>query len=127
MVICFYCGENIESNTHNELCLDWKKKIKENKMEIRKEIQGFAEAMERVMRQHDGDKGETWKDLSFETLQILMLKEVEETKLLDAKLGEWVDVANLCMMIYHNALHKKNPQGGPYRICYDDNKTNIRR
>jgi hypothetical protein len=70
----------------------------------RQEIRTFAEAMEVVMRKHDKEKGESWKNMTFEELQDLMLTEVEETKYKDAKLHEWIDVANLCMMIYANTV-----------------------
>lgn len=82
----------------------------------------FAEAMERTMRKHDNAKGDSWKSMPHESLQELMLKEVEETKSEDAAIGEWVDVANLCMMVYSNTLpspEQNNPARKEKPFVYD--------
>jgi len=74
---------------------------------MKKEIKEFAEEMERILKKHDFIKGDSWKMMSHKQLQELMLKEVEESKEDDAKLGEWIDIANICMMIWYNSTHKK--------------------
>jgi hypothetical protein len=74
---------------------------------LREEIKDFADAMELVLRKHDKEKGDSWKDMSpFDLLYILEKEYLE----LD---GEWVegdkermraeliDVANIAMMIWH--------------------------
>jgi len=60
--------------------------------------------MEDVMRKHDKDKGDSWKDMPHEELQKLLLKEVEESQDENAMTKEWIDIANICMMIYCNTL-----------------------
>lgn len=77
---------------------------------IRWEIMVFAEVMEKVMTKHDLVKGDSWKEMSFDELQKRLLEEVEETERFTATLSEWVDVANICMMIYHHALTKVQPR-----------------
>ena len=76
-------------------------------MIIRKEIRNFSQAMERVMRKHDKIKGDSWKSMSHLELQKLLLKEVNETKDEFAKLQEWIDVANICMMIHNNTINNR--------------------
>jgi len=81
------------------------KKMPKNK--IRNEIMFFAQAMEDVMRKHDGEKGNSWKDMSYKKLQELLFEEVEESKNKCAKIEEWIDISNFCMMIYCNTINYK--------------------
>ena len=76
-------------------------------MKIRKEILGFTEEMEKILRKHDADKLDSWKSLSHKELQNLLHLEVEESDEENAKLVEWIDIANICMMIWWNTTHKK--------------------
>lgn len=67
---------------------------------MRKEIEEFSLEMERVMQKHDKLKGDSWKELPYRTLRVLLDKEVEEYIASRSK-GELVDIANLCMMLYN--------------------------
>ena len=60
------------------------------------------------MKKNDAIKRDSWKTMSHEELQTLLLAEIEETKNPDAKVKEWVDVANFCMMIYCNTVTTKD-------------------
>jgi NTP pyrophosphatase (non-canonical NTP hydrolase) len=80
-------------------------------IEIRKEVQTFAKAMEIVLRQNDYK--EHWSTFEPETLFAMLQTEVEELKsafLLNLTPPEiekeCIDVANFCMMIY-NVLEMK--------------------
>ena len=75
-------------------------------VEARPEIIRFAEAMERLMHKHDTVKGDSWKRMSHSYLQEKLMEEVGESNQEDAKLEEWVDIANICMMIYNNTVMK---------------------
>jgi len=76
-------------------------------MEIRQEIQKFATYMESIMRQHDKDKGDSWKRMHREDLKDLFKKEVNEA--LESNMDtEFIDVANFCMMIVHSPIKLKN-------------------
>ena len=70
----------------------------------RKEIKEFAEAMESIMKRHDGTKGDSWKTVSIKHLEECLEREFEEWKS-DKKtvIGkrEVIDVANICMMLFH--------------------------
>ena len=72
--------------------------------EIREEIMFFAQAMEDIMRKNDKEKGDSWKNMSHNELQNLLLGEFKESQDENAKIKEWVDIANICMMIYCNTL-----------------------
>jgi len=74
-------------------------------MIIRKEIMAFAQAMEKVMQKHDLIKGDSWKEMSHQALQTLLRQEMVESECDNAKIGEWIDIANICMMIYNNTLN----------------------
>lgn len=74
--------------------------------ECRKEVQEFAIAMEKKLREHDDRPG--WKGDSFECLFSRMLEEAGEVLTDRAAItgndpgGEAVDVANFAMMIWDN-------------------------
>jgi hypothetical protein len=76
---------------------------------ISQEVQEFAEAMQRVLDKHK-DRGDTWKQCSFDYLQSRMIDEVRETREDDPKISEWIDVANFCMMIYLTSVHNYNQE-----------------
>lgn len=76
-------------------------------MKIRKEIMEFAENMERVMRYHDDEKGNSWKDLDLSELERKLIEEMAEVMTIISKDDimsygdELFDVANVCMMLQH--------------------------
>ena len=84
-----------------------------SRLKIRKEVQKFAEEMERVLRANDHKGG--WKDMSDEQIYHRIkeeLQELEETSITNiftwnAK-KECVDVANFCMMLFDNLQDKFN-------------------
>jgi len=84
---------------------------------MRKEIKEFAEEMERVMQEHDAKKGDSWKEMSLHTLEHLLMNEVKEWNA--SRLGhidggnhskekELVDIANICMMLWHRYKRYQN-------------------
>ncbi len=77
-------------------------------MNIRKEVKEFAEAMEIILRKHDNKKGDSWKRLDMEYLFSILGEEYEEAKYSgkDNHL-EFVDLANVCMMLYHRSKKAK--------------------
>ncbi len=77
--------------------------------EMSPEVKEFAGFMQKVLDNHK-DRSDSWKFCTFEYLQKRMLEEVEETKEDDPKIGEWVDVANFCMMIYLTSIHNYNQE-----------------
>lgn len=74
---------------------------------IRPEILFFAEQMEKVMKSHDADKGDSWKCMTNKQLLTLLKNEYTE-----AKVGiftkEYIDVANICMMLFWNGCKQSN-------------------
>jgi len=79
-------------------------KTKSLATKIRPEILRFADIMEVVMSKNDSEKGDSWKRLPHDELQAMLLKEVEESNVDNAKIKEWIDIANFCMMIYNNTI-----------------------
>jgi hypothetical protein len=73
-----------------------------NYMIIRPEIMEFAEEMEKKMASHDRERGESWKQCSLEYLRARLSEEVIESYVPNADPREVIDVANFCMMIFHN-------------------------
>lgn len=77
---------------------------------MRKEIQEFAEQMEKVMAAQDATKGDSWKSMTAEKLVQLM-----NTKLKGGRAhygfgeypNDYVDVANFCMMVWTVGWKKK--------------------
>ena len=68
--------------------------------EIRKEILEFAEQMEMVMQENDGDKGDSWKNLSIDFLDEKIDEEFYEWFESGDK-AELIDIANVAMMLWH--------------------------
>jgi len=77
---------------------------------MRKEVTHFASQMERVLKKHDKTKGDSWKEMPYRTLRVLLDKEVEEY-VGSRSPEELVDIANLCMMLYYREA-KPLKQGG---------------
>jgi len=70
----------------------------------RNEIYDFANEMEEVMKGHDNEKGDSWKTCSIGFLEKKLKEEFEEWSKQDgdmAKQRETVDIANICMMLFH--------------------------
>lgn len=71
---------------------------------LRPEIRAFALAMEHTLRNHDGEKGDSWKECK---LSFLCGKLIEEYKEFFEAPGstetkpELVDIANVSMMIWN--------------------------
>ena len=73
-------------------------------MKIRKEIMDFALVMEKVMRLHDRYKKDSWKECKLSYLEKKLIEEYKEWndagKECPAK-NEVIDIANVCMMLFH--------------------------
>jgi len=73
---------------------------------MREEIRIFAEQMEKVISEHDKEKGDSWKTMDINNLMEKLIEEAEEVeeeirwdyskRLKD----ELVDLANFCMMVW---------------------------
>jgi len=71
---------------------------------MRKSIKEFAEQMEKVMQMHDRYKKDSWKTCKVEYLEKKLVEEYKEWQ--DITMGcnakdEVIDIANICMMLYH--------------------------
>lgn len=78
-------------------------------VEIRPEIMEFAQEMELVMRKHDTEKGDSWKNIHVDYLKLKLQEEYGEASVDTNKDPlEYVDLANVSMMIYHRYKHKIN-------------------
>lgn len=86
---------------------------------IRTEVMEFAEAMERVLKENDKEKGDSWKRMEVSRLELLLTREISE--LCDASFKKngskerraelrkkLIDVSNLAMMVWQR---KKEPWG----------------
>jgi len=115
---CNLCGRNIGIRTRGGMCdvclAAYKKGCQDERENVfdfgivpREEILHFACIMEQIVAKNDNEKGDSWKRMPHEQLQKMMLKEVEESKDENAKMKEWIDIANFCMMIYNNTLEGK--------------------
>lgn len=76
-------------------------------IELRPEVQAFAEAMEAVLREHDDEKN-GWEDCSPESLFLHLKDEVSDLEeeldwcKPEEAMHEAVDVANMAMMVWDN-------------------------
>lgn len=79
-------------------------------MKIRPAVRRFAEAMERKLRKHDGDWGDSWKGMFDEDIRERFdaeFKELEAVWYDEAKRrGEAADVANFLMFL----VEKRDPR-----------------
>lgn len=127
--ICSYCMDKHKTKTCPEMLFDdwteskinyWQEfcaeeidHIKENcipKDKLpRKEVMFFAFEMERVLKLHDKNKGDSWKTCDVMYLDNRLKQEYREwdlTPKCDNK--ELVDVANMCMMIWNRLEHPES-------------------
>ena len=75
--------------------------------DIRAEIMLFAEEMERVMRKHDAEKGDSWKNIPTEYLLLKLQEEYGEASVDTQKNPmELVDLANVAMMLFYRYKFK---------------------
>jgi len=92
----------ITNNTLRKVNKDMENIIRELEQErerIRPEILEFAKEMERIMAKHDNGKGDSWKQMPIKQLDDKFNEEIEEASI-EGDRQEWVDVANVCMMIW---------------------------
>ncbi len=71
---------------------------------MREEIKEFAEAMEIVMQKHDRYKKDSWKECDIGHLENKLIEEYKEWKdgtILCPTKNEVIDIANICMMLFH--------------------------
>ena len=75
---------------------------------MREEITAFAEEMEKIMRENDKEKGDSWKHMDIVLLEVKLDEEINEWKRvrhkimnIDEKKKELVDIANICMMLWN--------------------------
>jgi hypothetical protein len=73
-------------------------------METQEALNEFAKAMSRTLDENQEKKGDSWNDCDLQFLLNKLDEEIKEFK--DelkplAKAEELVDVANICMMLYH--------------------------
>ena len=77
-------------------------------METKTGLRLFNQAMEVELYKHEKKKGNSWNDCDLQFLLDKLDEEIkefkDETKPL-AKAEEIVDVANICMMLYHRYLN----------------------
>ena len=77
-------------------------------MKVRREVQLFAEAMERKLRENDYKGG--WKDCPEDYLMTRITDELEELEAKDSSiLDEAADVANFLMMLCDVRGHLQEP------------------
>ena len=85
-------------------CIIMSKRKGEN---MREEIKEFAEEMEKVMQKHDRYKKDSWKTCNLEYLEKKLVEEYKEWKdgnVLCPLKNEVVDIANVCMMLFHRYI-----------------------
>jgi len=74
---------------------------------LRNELQEFAFEMERILSLHDESKGESWRTCTIGFLEGKLHEELSEyasSPCRSGKCDELVDIANICMMLYHRRL-----------------------
>jgi len=76
---------------------------------IRPNILSFAKKMELVMKRHDLVKGDSWKDLDEEYLWDKLQEEFDEV-VASRFSKELIDLANICMVLYHRRFIIENPE-----------------
>ncbi|KKN24487.1 hypothetical protein LCGC14_0894270 [marine sediment metagenome] len=68
-------------------------------MELRPELQRFAEAVEKILQFHDKEKGDSWKSCSLSILGDRLQEEMDEWEKFD-QLSELLDIAAFCMFLW---------------------------
>lgn len=80
---------------------------------LRPEVLAFAQVMERKLRQHDAERGASWKDCDWQFLRDRLDTEVFELTVAVQKdrgvAEEAADVANFAMMLADNLGHLSLP------------------
>ena len=75
---------------------------------LRPEVLEFAQEMEKVLRENDAEKGDSWKKMYMSELHECLNKEADEywaAETDEDSAKECVDAANILMMLYHR--HKE--------------------
>lgn len=83
----------------------------ELKLELRSELREFADAMEVILRQYDRGKGNSWQTLPLVLLDDKLTEEYAEC-VLKPNLKEYVDLANICMMLWYRNSHPSDTSKG---------------
>ena len=71
---------------------------------MREDLEEFVEEMEKVLSKHDKEKGDSWKTCDKEFLENKLKEEFREWKNTAVPLNkgvEVIDIANICMMLWH--------------------------
>jgi hypothetical protein len=71
---------------------------------MREDLEEFVLEMEKVLAKHDKNKGDSWKDCDIKFLENKLKEEFDEWNSLDnrhKKGDETIDIANICMMLWH--------------------------
>jgi len=71
---------------------------------MREDLEEFILEMEKVLAKHDEQKGNSWKTCDIKFLENKLIEEFEEWKNQPKRTGkgdETVDIANVCMMLWH--------------------------
>ena len=71
---------------------------------MRDEIKLFAEEMEKIMKEHDSKKGDSWKTCDIDFLVDKLGTEIKEW-IDSAKHEELVDISNICMMLWNRIVY----------------------
>ena len=85
---------------------------KNREIYLRPEVFGIAIEMEQKLSKKDDEKGDSWKEMSIEELQVLLDKETQEYNEADndyAKAKKMIDRLNIAMMMFWRHLDKANP------------------
>lgn len=88
------------------------KPVKEGLIEIRKEVVLFAVDMEKILKKHDPEKGNSWKTKDYWTLIDMLEKQhadfvwLSSHKKFDEAKEKLLDIANVCMMLYQFYLKR---------------------
>ena len=75
---------------------------------LRPSLQSFSRAMELVLMQHDLVKGDSWQSIAEGDLWIKLHEEFTEATHSKSS-EELIDLANICMMLYHRRSIAENP------------------
>ena len=68
-------------------------------IDVRDDLKDFCLAMEAKLREHDAEKGNSWKDVPIDYLREKFKEEFDECGGVDK--SEFVDMANICMMLWN--------------------------
>lgn len=71
---------------------------------MREDLEKFALEMEKILLKHDKKKGDSWKTCDIKYLENKLEEEFREWKNTSVPLNkgvEVIDIANICMMLWH--------------------------